>query len=191
MAYLNYTATDCYLKEVPSSTSCPTGTAQGVANWGIISKGGGLTGVTINASGLTSALTFTSGKTFFTMNPLAETVQFKVNGQSTKFGNTTYTLTLNGTIAGWDDTLRDAFSQAQKTNSHIWVQLLNGYYFLMGVDNLTTPTSSLGARMTKQDWDSGIDSGSEFSGVQFEFTAKSSIRPPRILDTIMTTSVTN
>lgn len=190
MAYLNYGA--CYIAEVPSSSSCPTGTAQGVSNWGLISKGGGLTGMTINNSGLCSNATFTSGKTFMTMNPIPETVRFKITAQSNKFGNTTYTSILEGSIAGFDDTLRDMFAVAQKTNSHLWVTLLAGQTFIIGVDNVTTPTASLGARLTKQEWDSGLESGTdEISGLNFEFTAKSSTRPPRVLDSLLTSAFTN
>lgn len=180
MGYLNYNS--CYVREVPSSSNCPDGSPQGVANWGIITKGtsGGLTGVTINASGLCTSMSFVSGKTFLTMNPLPETVQFKENGTSNKYGNTTWTATLTGTISGWDDYLRDLFSVLTKTQSHIWVTLLNGNTYLMGVDNLTDPTMSLGAKLTKNEWDSGVDSESEYSGVAFEFTAKNRIRSPRI-----------
>jgi len=186
--YLNLNA--CTVGEVPSFNSCPQGSAQGVANWGYISKSQ-LTGCTINASGLCSTLTFTSGKTFFTMNPEPETVQVKINNQTNKYKNTTVTATLTGTIGGWDDTLRDMFTVMQKNNGHIWFQLLSGEYILMGVDNTTTPAASMGAKLTKQEWDSGIDSESEYSGVAFEFTAKSSTKLPRILSSIMTTAVTN
>ena len=188
MGYLN--VGQCGVLELfPSVASCD-GSTQGVQNWGYISKGYGLTGMTVNSSGTCSSLTFQSGKTFFTANPEAETCQIKITANTNKYKNTTYTAVFNGTIGGWDDQTRETFSVIQKTNGHIWVQLMSNEYLLIGVQNETNPALSQGAKLTKQEWDSGIDSESDYSGVAFEFTAKSSTKPRRILPTVMTSSVT-
>ena len=178
MGYLNYNIIcTTGMAEGLAAQSCGNNAIGVSASW--FGGVGTLTGVTINASGVCTAITFTSGKKLYPFNPYDETASFTNNGTKSKNGNKNYTEKYEGVVANWDDQTRDTLDLMISKNSVGVVKLKNGKMYLIGIDDITDPASTPGLKCNVE-WLSGVSADDELSGAKFTLEGRSGIRAYRL-----------
>lgn len=187
MGYLNYGA--CSLAEkLSSSTNCQSNNAVGV-NTTYLGTLGTISAVTINASGLCTSISMVGGKKLYNLNSFPESSKFTENGKQSKFGNTTWTQNVDLTIADWSDQTRDFVDVLVRTRSQGIITLKNGNSYLIGVDNIASPSASVGMKASKADWTSGQNADDELAGVEVTLTCSNGYKAYRVDPAILTSTI--
>jgi hypothetical protein len=178
MAYLNYNqACGTGLAEGLPTAACGNNAIGILQAW--MGSKGSITAMTINNSGICTSMGMYTGKKLFPLNPYPESSIYTEKGSKSKFGNKTYVQSYEITVASWEDQVRDTIDLMISKGSEGVIKLNNGKMFVVGISDVTDPTSGWGLKCTA-DWTSGQNLDDELSGVKVILDGSAGMRAYRL-----------